>query len=79
VGCVAKLDDRKAAAALRSGIPDVDRHLSEGALEIIASPEWYLKDGKSDAGRVIQSWQDRLDAHWRAGMAACGSTATKTG
>ncbi len=55
------LTTEQAAAALRSSIPDVDRHLSEGALEIIASPEWYLKDGKFDAGRVIQSWQDRLD------------------
>lgn len=56
------LTTEQAAAALRSSIPDVDRHLREGALEIIPSTEWYLHDGKFDAARVLQSWQDKLEA-----------------
>jgi PAS domain S-box-containing protein len=66
----------QATAALRSGIPDVDRHLSEGALEVIPSPEWYLTDGKFDTGRVIQSWQDKLEdalARGYAGMRINGN------
>lgn len=53
---------RQAAEALRSSIPDVDRHLSEGALEIIPSTEWYLLDGKFDAIRVVRSWDDKLQS-----------------
>jgi PAS domain S-box-containing protein len=63
------LTTEQAAAALRSSIPDVDRHISEGALEIIPSPEWYLKDGRFDAVRVIQSWQDKLEAALARGYA----------
>jgi hypothetical protein len=70
------LTTEQAAAALRSSIPDVDRHLREGALEIIPSPEWYLKDGTFDAVRVIQSWQDKLEdalARGYAGMRINGN------
>jgi len=55
------LTTEQAAAALRSSIPDVDRHLSEGALEIIPSQDWYLKDGAFDAARVLRAWHDKLD------------------
>lgn len=65
-----------AAEALRSSIPAIDRHLREGALEVIPSPEWYLSDGTFDASRVIQAWQDKLDdalARGYAGMRINGN------
>lgn len=55
------LTTEQAVAALRSGIPDVDRHLSAGALEIVSSPEWYLHDGKFDSIRVTEAWQHKLE------------------
>lgn len=66
----------QAAAALRSCIPDIDRHLSEGALEIISSPEWYLSDGKFDSARVIAAWHHKLEdalARGYAGMRINGN------
>jgi len=70
------LTAEQAAAALRNSIPDVDRHLREGALEIVLSHEWYLKDGRFDGLRVIQSWQDKLEdalARGYAGMRINGT------
>jgi signal transduction histidine kinase len=55
------LTTEQAAAALRSSIPDVDRHLREGALEIRSSLEWYLQGGEFDGARVLQAWQDKLE------------------
>ena len=55
------LTTEQAVAALRSGIPDVDRHLSAGALEIVSSAEWYLHDGKFDSIRVSEAWQHKLE------------------
>jgi PAS domain S-box-containing protein len=70
------LTREQAAASLRSSIPDVDRHLSAGALEIIPSPEWYLRDGKFDSARVIGAWQHKLEhalARGYAGMRINGN------
>lgn len=55
------LTREQAAAALRSSIPDIDQYLSAGALEIISSPEWYLKDGKFDSIRVLEAWEKKLE------------------
>jgi PAS domain S-box-containing protein len=66
----------QATAALRAGIPDIDRYLSTGALEIISSPEWYLKDGTFDSVRVIAAWQHKLEdalARGYAGMRVNGN------
>ena len=52
----------EATAALRSSLPDVDRHVADGRLEIVPSPEWYLKDGRFDAAVVLRSWHEKLDA-----------------
>jgi PAS domain-containing protein len=70
------LTTEQAASALRSSIPDIDRHLSEGALEIIPSRDWYLEDGTFDAARVTRSWQDKLEralARGYAGMRINGN------
>ena len=69
VGRVAELDGGAAAAALRNSIPDVDRHLRDGALEIVLSHEWYLKGGTFDGVRVIQSWQGKLESAFAWGYA----------
>src|SRR4029453_11211848 len=51
-----------ATAALRSRLPDVDRHVAEGRLEIVPSPDWYLRDGRFDAAVVLRSWHEKLEA-----------------
>jgi PAS domain S-box-containing protein len=68
------IDD--ATAALRSSLPDVDRYVADGRLEIVPSLDWYLKDGRFDATRVLQSWLEKLDAaltRGHTGMRANGN------
>lgn len=68
------IDDAK--AALRGSLPEVDRHVAEGRLEIIRSSDWYLKDGSFDAARVLRSWHEKLDAalaRGHTGMRANGN------
>src|SRR4029078_12744350 len=71
------LTPEQAAAPLRNRIPDIDRHLREGALEIVLSHEWYLEDGAFDGARVIQCWQARLEAALARGYAGMGINSTE--
>jgi DNA-binding CsgD family transcriptional regulator len=45
-----------ATEALRKGIPECDRHLACGNIELVAGHDWYLRGGKFELGRVIQGW-----------------------
>lgn len=65
-----------AAAALRQVIPDVDRHIGQRSLDIVAARDWYLERGRLDRRRVIRNWLHRLkhaEAQGFAGMRAVGS------
>jgi len=65
-----------AAAALRQVIPDLDRHLGQRSLDIVAARDWYLERGRLDRRRVVRNWLHRLrhaEAQGFAGMRAAGS------
>src|ERR1700730_18671316 len=65
----------EARHALGQAVPDLERHLAEGTLEIHRHDEWYLRDGRWDAQRVIQSWRDKLSqlsANGHTGLRASG-------
>jgi DNA-binding CsgD family transcriptional regulator len=49
----------EAHAAMARGIPDYQRHLSRGQVEIVAGSEWYL--GR-DLKKVTEGWHEKLDA-----------------
>ncbi|MEY2518719.1 MAG: hypothetical protein QOF24_478 [Verrucomicrobiota bacterium] len=51
----------EARHALAQAVPDLDRHLAEGALEIHGNHEWYLPSGRWDSQRVLQSWREKLN------------------
>jgi PAS domain S-box-containing protein len=53
-------DEEEARAAVRAGVPDGDRRLRAGDIEIIPHKEWYLRDGQFDLERVIRSWEAKL-------------------
>ena len=56
-----------ATHALRAGVPDFDRRLAAGQIEILPGHQWYL-DGKGvDVQRVISGWRAKLDAAVAAG------------
>jgi PAS domain S-box-containing protein len=69
------LSVEEARQALAQAVPDLKSHLERGTLEIHRHDEWYLRDGRWDAQRVIQSWHDKLSqssGNGHAGLRACG-------
>src|SRR6202171_4152304 len=64
-----------AKRALGRAVPDFDRYLAEGDLEIHPHEEWYLHNGQCDPQRVLQAWREKLNqalAKGYAGLRASG-------
>jgi len=73
-----RLTRERATTALRASVPDFDRYLAEGSLDIVSASEWYLEKGRLDLRRVIRNWQRRLsraEARGFAGMRVTGTAA----
>jgi PAS domain S-box-containing protein len=74
----APVTQEEAVRALRQAVPEIDRHLADGSIEIVAARDWYLPDGTFDLERVIRGWNDRLAralANGYAGVRVTGDTA----
>ncbi len=54
------LSEKKAKDALKGAIPDFDKYLKTGQIEIIPHSKWYLKDGKLNLQQVLQGWMNKL-------------------
>jgi C4-dicarboxylate-specific signal transduction histidine kinase len=50
----------EARGALARAIPNFDRCLAEGRIEILSEREWYLEDDKFDPKRVMDGWHSKL-------------------
>src|ERR1700752_351683 len=61
--CVASepLIVEEAEQAMRKALPNFERYLEKEQIEITPHPDWYLKDGHFDEGRVLQGWIDKLN------------------
>jgi len=46
---------------LREAVPDFERYLNTGQIEITPYTEWYLKEGRFDPVRVRQGWINKLE------------------
>jgi hypothetical protein len=46
----------EAEAVLRIAVPELDRFLSDGQIEILDHSQWYTLGGGFDADRVLQGW-----------------------
>jgi len=58
-------------------MPDFDRYLEKGQMEIVPHTEWYLKDGVFNLQRVLNAWLDKLKqalAKGYDGMRVTGDT-----
>ncbi len=55
------LTAEQAVQALRRGVPELDRYLETGQIEILPHSEWYLKGGCFDSQRVLRGWLQRLE------------------
>jgi DNA-binding CsgD family transcriptional regulator len=74
----APLTERQARRALKQGIPDSDRYLADGSIEIVSTKEWYLKGGQFSLKRVLRAWAEKLAealARGYTGMRANGNVA----
>ena len=56
------LVEQDARKAMSEAIPDFDRYLKTGQIEIMPHDRWYLKDGVFDSERVLHGWVDKLDS-----------------
>lgn len=67
----------QATHALRECVPDLDRRLAAGQIEIIPHTDWYLSGGRFDQQRVLGGWIQKLDAalaNGYAGLRLAGNT-----
>jgi len=55
------VSEEEATDAMRKAVPDFDRYLKKGQMEIIAHTEWYLKEGILNLQRVLDGWADKLN------------------
>jgi PAS domain S-box-containing protein len=65
----------EAKRALGQAVPDLDRHLAEGALEMHSHDEWYAGDGRWDSQQLLQAWGEKLNhtsTNGYAGLRASG-------
>jgi DNA-binding CsgD family transcriptional regulator len=69
---------REAVDALRRGVPDFDRYLSEGQIELASQDGWYKNDGSFDLATVIGRFRKKLEeglSRGYVGLRANGSSA----
>jgi MEDS: MEthanogen/methylotroph, DcmR Sensory domain len=79
--CVWAISDQITQAdakdALRLAVPDLDRPLAAGRMEILPGSEWYLKGDQFDPKRVTSGWNEKLQgalAKGYEGMRVSGDT-----
>jgi hypothetical protein len=48
--------------ALRLGVPDLDRRLAAGQIELLRGTEWYLQGDQFDLKRITGGWSQKLRA-----------------
>lgn len=54
------VSEDEAWGALQQVVPDLDRHLSAGAIEMFPAREWDLERGKFELQRVTSAWNAKL-------------------
>lgn len=70
------LTQDEARNALRHAVPDLDKHLAAGGIEIIRGDEFYLEGNRFDLRRIILAWNEKLRgalARGYEGMRASGN------
>ena len=55
------ITDADALHALSQAVPEFDRHLTEGAIEVLQGAEWYLSGGVFDLKRITSGWSEKLE------------------
>ncbi len=58
----------EARKAMDTVIPDFNKYLGKGQIEIISYKDWYVKGDGFDSDRVLKGWIDKLEAAQRKGF-----------
>src|ERR1700687_3470746 len=69
---------QEALEALRRGVPDFDRYLSKGSIELVSQDEWYMEGAKFELAAVIERWREKTKqaiSKGYVGLRANGSSA----
>jgi nitrogen-specific signal transduction histidine kinase len=53
------LNTDEAWAALQEAVPELEKYVEKGQIEIIPYTDWYLLDGKFDADKVLNGWVEK--------------------
>ena len=72
------LVEEHAREAMRKAMPDFDRYLEKGQIEIVPHDQWCLKGGVFDLQKVLDGWIDKLDHALKQGydgLRVTGNTA----
>jgi two-component system sensor kinase FixL len=64
----APLSAEQARIGLRRFVPDIEKYFARGQIEIIDHDQWYTREGKFEADRVLQAWLDKLEHVSRCGF-----------
>ena len=54
------ISEQDARNSLRRGIPDFDRYLAAGRIEILPGRDWYLKGNQFELQRITGNWHEKL-------------------
>ena len=63
------LDPTEAKNAMKKAMPDFDKYLKKGQIEILPHDQWYLDKGIFDRERVIKGWMGKLNLALNNGYA----------
>lgn len=59
----------EAMDALRRGIPDFDKYLARGSIELVMGHDWYLQGGQFELGKIVQAWHQKRHGALASGCA----------
>lgn len=55
------LGTARARRAMQRNVPEFEKYLSRGQIEIIPYTDWYIQDGTFDEDRVLRDWADKVE------------------
>ncbi len=55
------LSATEAQKAMQAAVPDFDRYLKSGQIELLRYTEWYVRDGSFDSQKVLRGWVDKVN------------------
>ncbi|NMO18368.1 histidine kinase [Pyxidicoccus fallax] len=58
-----------AKTALRNAVPDLEKRLRTGQLEVLDHEDWYIRTGKTDAESTLRGWVDQAEQALTKGFA----------